>query len=1334
MQNLSLWIVTLLLLMGGLPGYGQYNGATPKVTPVSPNSAALFKAMDKPIGGFTGTTPVNIPLCTVKAGSIEVPVTMNYNNGGIKLEEVASSVGLGWNLSMGGRITRALNGVADDQNAGDSGYLYCSLKPSAFPTVNLYYNIQYVDWVLRGYRDLEPDMFYFDCNGISGKFYFDEQGNVKLVEQMPVSIQRVLRHSTYEGDHIIGWILTDDNGTRYYFGTDQSQATTCVDYSYTTYTSRNSHEPGLPTTPACTSAWHLLEIRDMNNENVVRFSYDSANTQFTILAGAYARITGAQGTDCTDQDDWSDVQQVTTVNNEKYLKKIASTGDSLVFYNSANRVDFSGAKRLDSLKMYTGNGSLIKSYHLNYSYFSPTAVQPETQKRLKLNNLSQFGSSGTDSMTYQFSYIENINLPSRLSFAKDYWGYYNGRDMNSTGLANGIYNGIRISNQDEQRSDGTSASANTLKRITWPTGGYRDFIYEGNQALVEPANQIAPDLKYYVPRSMYTNLFNNTNGSQPQYQQNFTVNSQDNGAVFGYYLSTNGAIGSFSVKFIKISGSGSESTVGTFTDLNKTINLDNGNYRLEFWYNIPSSFTSFSGNWSELQYNSQYVNRGGAWCSANNISVGGIRVKEVRDFDPVSGKTTSTKYKYNLFSNDTLSSGLLISPVIVAHLGSCTNRVCVYTRLSSASQYPLSADAGSYVVYPEVRTIEDGNGFTDREYSFAYDATMQFYDNNQYPVIPWIDSSWLRGKLVIERHYNENKQLLSKNSNVGIGYHSSEWQLDVGLADPYYMLSKQTGWKISGLRKAGGCDNTANPQLPPCAACWDSYTFMSHFDAIKGSKETSYTASGGVEETLTEYDYYNLDLRRPLLKEKRVYLSDGSIRKTRYRYAFNAASEFVFGMQPSDTTIKNSLLSKNYQQPIEVVDSVKSPAGTMGFIAGIRYYFGLFNTDKLHLAKVRQYSSPSDYQETNFTRYDANGNLQEQYQTNDVNESYLWGYNNLYPVAIVRGSNYSTVAGYPNAAVLNSPASDQQLQTELDKIRIGLSSGIAQVTTYTYNRGIGIATMTDPMGQKVLYSYDAFGRLQLLRDQDNNVLKKYCYNYLGQAGNCSVTGNNAMSVNFTRNCNAGYAGTVVAYNVPANKYFGNTLAEANAQAQAEVNMNGQANADANGTCKLIYYNVAKSDTFSRKNCGAGYVGTTVTYTVNAGTDTSTISQADADQKAVNDVAANGQNYANTYGACNLPPVNLYTYMTTANTPYIVKLTNMSTAAVTQFTVTGAGYLPLGTVASGYYIVNISTNNIVKPNCTFNVCSNIMTGQSATFYNVLFSSNQNCFVINIQTSF
>lgn len=64
-------------------------------------------------------------------------------------------------------------------------------------------------------------------------------------------------------------------------------------------------------------------------------------------------------------------------------------------------------------------------------------------------------------------------------------------------------------------------------------------------------------------------------------------------------------------------------------------------------------------------------------------------------------------------------------------------------------------------------------------------------------------------------------------------------------------------------------------------------------------------------------------------------------------------------------------------------------------------------------------------------------------------------------------------------------------------------------------------------------------------------------------------GNLAVTESFRKsNCGPDYDGSLVSYTVPANTYFGFTLAEANLLALQEVRTNGQANANANGTCTL----------------------------------------------------------------------------------------------------------------------------------------------------------------------
>lgn len=64
-----------------------------------------------------------------------------------------------------------------------------------------------------------------------------------------------------------------------------------------------------------------------------------------------------------------------------------------------------------------------------------------------------------------------------------------------------------------------------------------------------------------------------------------------------------------------------------------------------------------------------------------------------------------------------------------------------------------------------------------------------------------------------------------------------------------------------------------------------------------------------------------------------------------------------------------------------------------------------------------------------------------------------------------------------------------------------------------------------------------------------------------------------------------------------------------------------------------YYNTIQSQSFVRNNCGGGFGGTIVAYTVVANTYWSTLSQIDADQKALDDIAMNGQAYANSHGSC-----------------------------------------------------------------------------------------------------
>ena len=135
--------------------------------------------------------------------------------------------------------------------------------------------------------------------------------------------------------------------------------------------------------------------------------------------------------------------------------------------------------------------------------------------------------------------------------------------------------------------------------------------------------------------------------------------------------------------------------------------------------------------------------------------------------------------------------------------------------------------------------------------------------------------------------------------------------------------------------------------------------------------------------------------------------------------------------------------------------------------------------------------------------------------------------------------------------------------------------------------------------------------------------------------------NKLVTATTTKNdCGTGYTGSTVTYSVAANKYSSTvSQADADAKAAADLSANKQTYANANGTCTQIpvtvFYNIKMSATATKNNCGTGYTGSTVTYTVAAGKYSSTISQTDANAKASADLTVNKQTYANTYGTCTL---------------------------------------------------------------------------------------------------
>ncbi|PSL46715.1 PA14 domain-containing protein [Chitinophaga niastensis] len=280
----------------------------------------------------------------------------------------------------------------------------------------------------------------------------------------------------------------------------------------------------------------------------------------------------------------------------------------------------------------------------------------------------------------------------------------------------------------------------------------------------------------------------------------------------------------------------------------------------------------------------------------------------------------------------------------------------------------------------------------------------------------------------------------------------------------------------------------------------------------------------------------------------------------------------------------------------------------------------------------------------------------------------------------------------------------------------------AQSGTFTRNN------CTGGIGSTVTYTLPANTDSSNISIADANSKTMAKVNAGGQAyanvnGTCKYY-NVAQSGTFTRNNCTGGVGSTVTYTLPANTDSSAiSVADANSKTMAKVNAGGQAYANANGIC--TFYNVVKSQAFTRNNCAAGGTGSSVTYTVAAATYSSTISQADADAKATADITANGQAYANTNGTCTFYSVvksqaftrnncaaggtgSSVTYTVAAATySSIVSQADADAKATADITANGQAYANTNGICTFY--------NVVKSQAfTRNNCAAGGTGSSITY--------------------
>ena len=153
--------------------FGQMNVTSPAATD-------FVKYERIPVSYFNGLPSIDIPLYTLDYKDLHLPIHLSYYASGIQLNQYPTCVGLGWNLSAGGCITRVVNGIPDETCAKDvkdqigtyigpnPGYYYFSKTMDNDDWASEQSLINYIDLSNNTHinYDLQPDEFVIDRKSV----------------------------------------------------------------------------------------------------------------------------------------------------------------------------------------------------------------------------------------------------------------------------------------------------------------------------------------------------------------------------------------------------------------------------------------------------------------------------------------------------------------------------------------------------------------------------------------------------------------------------------------------------------------------------------------------------------------------------------------------------------------------------------------------------------------------------------------------------------------------------------------------------------------------------------------------------------------------------------------------------------------------------------------------------------------------------------------------------------------------------------------------------------------------------------------------------------------
>ncbi|SEW48641.1 hypothetical protein SAMN05421841_3853 [Chryseobacterium wanjuense] len=512
-------LLASLLNAQGIQNYQNFGG---NFFPQSPNSTPFAVAGKYPINMYRGVPIINVPLFNEEHGESNFTMSLSYNVKSVKPSTVPTWVGLGWNLDIGGSITRIVNGGVDEV------YVSGVVPNNRYSYLDNYSTLDNSNWdsqsALQNYYSANlqvilqsepnvvpnPDEFIVNVGGLTGSFYLNEKGKwigrtrdgrtLKIEHQYKfdyVLPEKTILGSSYIGttSHnlkrmLYGFAVTTDDGTKYIFGLDD----TAIEFSSNPETVDLSFNPHI-----VPSAWNIKEIIYPTGKST-KFTYERDERSVFVVNRSGNRSYYSQGSSSGSIGNSASSGNLLALHsnrlNNVFLKKvegedfIVNLNRSLANQKEYEQFDvptnewvppythhisayynFKHWYKLDNVTVTDKAGKIIKNIVFNYNN-DPT-------DRLMLNNVTI-----NTIEKYNFAY-NSQKLPKYISDATDHWGYYNGTSFYESNvnlnvpqdqmknIFLNVYPTYKVPNLNLSK-------AQTLEQITYPTGGTTTFEYELN--------------------------------------------------------------------------------------------------------------------------------------------------------------------------------------------------------------------------------------------------------------------------------------------------------------------------------------------------------------------------------------------------------------------------------------------------------------------------------------------------------------------------------------------------------------------------------------------------------------------------------------------------------------------------------------------------------------------------------------------------------------------------------------------------------------------------------------------------------------------------------------